>query len=71
VPWKKKWHFATNSNNILFDVKKDNNILELKILSNIMIFLAKLQKTFNHVMSIYATSLTFNKTKGKKLGCKK
>jgi len=71
VQCKKRWHFATNFNNILFDVTKDNNILELSIFSNIMIFLAKLQKTFNHVMSTYATSLRFNKTEGKQLGCKK
>jgi hypothetical protein len=36
-----------------------------------MIFLEKVQKTFNHVMSIYATNLRFNKTKEKKLGCRK
>jgi hypothetical protein len=60
VPCKKRWHSTIASNNILSNVTKDNNILELQNLLEQNDFDGKPIKIFNDVMLIYATT-KFNK----------
>jgi hypothetical protein len=53
VPCKKRWHSTNASNNILSNVTKDNNILDLLEQND---FDGKLVKIFNDVMLIYGTT---------------
>jgi hypothetical protein len=53
---KKRSHFPTDFNSILFNVTKDNNFFDLHNLLEHNAFASKLAKTFHHVMLVYVMS---------------
>ncbi len=56
MPYKKRWYFPIDFNNIFPNIIKDNKIFELQNLLEHNDFVGNFVKIFNHVMLVYATS---------------